>query len=57
MKDLRATDFPEPMGPETRRISSDSTPRESIATVLASDGEPKAWELSKSLSKGIRRKP
>ena len=57
MKDRSATDLPEPMGPEMRRISSDSTPRESMATALASDGERNASGLSKSLSKGIRRKP
>jgi hypothetical protein len=57
MKDLRATDLPEPIGPETRRISSDWTPRESIATALASDGEGNASGLSKSLSKGMQMKP
>jgi hypothetical protein len=57
MKDLSATDFPEPMGPDTRSISSVSTPSLSMATVVVSEEELKACELSKSLSNGMRTKP
>ena len=57
MKERSATDLPEPMGPETRRISSDSTPSASMATESANEGDVKASALSNSLPKGMRENP